>query len=382
MRLLIAAGIFPPDIGGPASYVPEISASLVERGHDVHVVCLSDSAEPDERVYPFAVTRIVRGGIKFARMAATMRTLTTLGRGRDALYANGLNLESHCAGSLLGVPVVHKIVGDLAWERARNRGWFDGTLDDYQRARKDLRLKLLDERRSLPLRRAAFVVTPSTYLGNTIAGWGVPQTAIRIVRNALPRRVPDPIPVLVPSFDGRTILTICRLVPWKGVEGLIDVVAGLQSIRLLVIGDGPSRSTLEAQARSRGIADRVIWLGVKSPGEIQAVFRMADLFVLNSSYEGLPHVILEAMRARVPVVATAAGGTPEVVVDGLTGRLVPTGSVEALRAAIAGVLACPDAARAMAARALHHLEERFGYTTMVDETERALLEAVEARARG
>ena len=109
---------------------------------------------------------------------------------------------------------------------------------------------------------------------------------------------------------------------------------------------------------------------------------MADLFVLNSSYEGLPHVILEAMRARVPVVATAAGGTPEVVVDGLTGRLVPTGSVEALRAAIAGVLACPDAARAMAARALHHLEERFGYTTMVDETERALLEAVEARARG
>jgi glycosyltransferase involved in cell wall biosynthesis len=380
MRLLIAAGIFPPDIGGPASYVPELAASLVDRGHDVHVVCLTEDMEHDDRAYTFRVTRIRRQGAKLLRMAATARILMALGRGRDLLYANGLSLEAQCAGIVLRIPVIHKIVGDLAWERARNRGWFNGTLDDYQSAPKQLRLRLLDARRTVPLQYAAAVVTPSVYLRNTVARWGVPPSAIHVVHNALPRSTPTPVPVDLPPFEGQTVVTICRLVPWKGVDGLIDVVADIRDVRLLVIGDGPYRFALEAHANRRGISDRVLWMGTRSPGEIQAIFQGADLFVLNSSYEGLPHVVLEAMGARVPVVATAAGGTPEVIVDGATGRLIPCGSVAALRQAVGEMLASPDAARAMAARALEEIHARFAYTAMVNETERVLVRAVEAHS--
>ena len=379
MRLVIAAGIFPPDIGGPASYVPKLAASLVHRGHDVHVVCLSDGSEHDDGRYSFPVTRIRRQGARAVRMATSARVLVALCRGRDLLYANGLNVEAHCAGMALRLPVIHKIVGDLAWERARNRGWFDGTLDDYQTARKRPRLRLLDARRTIPLQYAAGIITPSVYLRDVIAGWGVSPSAIHVVHNALPQDIPAAVPVGLPPFDGHTIATICRLVPWKGVDGLIDAVADIPGVRLLVIGEGPCRSALEAHAALRGVTDRVLWMGTRSPGEIQAIFQCADLFVLNSSYEGLPHVVLEAMRAGVPVVATAAGGTPEVVVDGATGRLIPCGSILALRQAVAEMLAAPDSALAMASRAFEQVQVRFGYTTMVDETERVLLEAVKAR---
>jgi glycosyltransferase involved in cell wall biosynthesis len=382
MRLLIAASIFPPDIGGPASYVPELASSLVARGHQVEVVCLSDMRGGDDARYPFPVTRIRRAGPRASRMLAACRALDNAAGRADLLYANGLGVEAAWIGRRRRLAVVHKIVGDFAWERARNRGWFQGTLDEYQVASKEWRLRLLDRWRSQPLQRAAAVITPSAYLRAIVSGWGVPQTAISVVYNALPTEVARAVPLTLPPFDGSTVLTVCRLVPWKGVDLLIDVIAECPRLRLVVIGEGPLRTRLEAYADARGAAGRVIFLGARSPGEIEAAFPLADVFVLNSSYEGLPHVVLEAMRAGVPVVATAVGGTPEVVIDRVTGTLVRFGDQDALRGALLEAAAGGAAVRARAANARARLDSTFGYTAMVEQTERVLLGVHDAARAG
>ncbi len=379
MRVLISAGIFPPDVGGPASYVPAIASALGERGHRVDIVCLADGVNVNS-AYPFSVTRIARGGSKLLRLTTVVRALARHGASADVIYANGLSLEAQCAGELRSTPVVHKVVGDWAWERARNRGWYQGTVDEYQIARKGMRLRLLDRLRTAPLRRAAGVIAPSKYLSRMVTSWGIEPPLVTVVYNALPPSPPMASNVPLPRFSGRTLMTVCRLVPWKGVEGLLRLIREHADWRLVVIGSGPLRAALERHAVALGVGDRVCWMGQRAPAEVQALLSAADVFVLNSSYEGLPHVVLEAMRARVPVVATAAGGTPEVVNHGRTGLLVPPGDFDALDAAVAAIVSSPSTSQRLVANALAWTQEQFGFETMVSETERALEAAVRRRS--
>ena len=369
-RILIAAGIFPPDSGGPASYVPRIARALAARGHTVNVVCLSDRTDHDDRAWGFGVTRIRRGGFKPLRGARTVFALSRHGRSADVLYANGLGGEAMLASILTRIPAVHKIVGDHAWERARNHRWFEGTIDEYQGAAKGWWLRLLDLLRTAPLRQARRVVVPSTYLGRLVYRWGIPADRVTVIYNAV-----DGAPCPPRLRSGGMVATVCRLVPWKGVDGILRALSGLPEASLVIVGDGPSRDDLVAVAASCAVEDRVRFLGEVPTGEVAACLAAADLFVLNSTYEGLPHVVLEAMLAGVPVVATAVGGTPEVVTHEETGLLVPASDDQALASAMRRLLADPDLGARLARAAQRTLEERFSSAVMVQETEALLLHA-------
>ncbi|MDP6225402.1 MAG: glycosyltransferase family 4 protein, partial [Anaerolineales bacterium] len=137
-------------------------------------------------------------------------------------------------------------------------------------------------------------------------------------------------------------------------------------------GDGPERAELQVFAARH--KDAVQFLGIQSQQRVHHLMRAADVFVLFSTYEGLPHTVLEAMTCRTPVVASAVGGTVEVVTDGRTGLLVPIGDEEALGAAICRVLKEPDFGRALADRA-HGKLGRFSWEQLLADTEAALLEA-------
>ena len=372
MRIGIVTGIFPPDPGGPASYVPRVSAALAARDHDVRVLCLSDRLDHDDSCYTFPVKRVRRGTLKPLRWLKTILALRSLAKQSDVLYVNGLGFEAMLASLLTATPTVHKIVGDYAWERARNRGWFQGTIDEYQAARKTPLLRLLDWIRTVPLRSARRIITPSHYLEEMVSGWGVPSQRIDVVYNAIEPVAPAPEAKLVP-FDGHTVVTVCRLVPWKGVDGIIEAVAGIADCRLIVVGDGPERSRYEACAADVGVADRVLFLATVPPGHVAAYLLQADVFVLNSTYEGLPHVVLEAMAAGVPVVATAVGGTPEAVQHRVTGLLVAPRDTDALRGAISRLLENREFRSRLAHEARQRLESEFAFDTMVQQTERILL---------
>lgn len=374
MKLLIVTGIFPPDSGGPASYVPRIAAELVRRGHGVAVICWSDRLDHDDTEYPFSVHRIRRGGFRPWRNFSTVLNIARGARDKDLIYVNGLAFESMLAARLTRRSTVHKVVGDYAWERARNREWFKGTLDEYQLAPKKFRFWLLDWIRTCPLRRADRIIVPSEYLKRIVSGWGPFADRTQVIYNAVDEQhAPSSSAQRLPVFSGKTLITICRLVPWKGVDQLVQLVAQVADTRLVVVGEGTLRAKLEQQAHQLGIHDRVLFLGQVPQADVAGYLSQANVFVLNSTYEGLPHVVLEAMAAGVPVVATDAGGTNEIVRNLETGILVPVGDERALRAAIIDVLNDKILANRLRSGATGQLEKKFVFGNMQMETETVLL---------
>lgn len=376
LRLLMVTGIFPPDLGGPASYVPRMATALTARGRQVEVICLSDRLDHDDSNLPFAVRRLSRRLFLPWRILATTLAVWRSALRSDLVYVNGLGSESALGALLAGRPAVHKVVGDYAWERATSKGIFNGTIDEYQVAPKSLMLRFFDAIRTVPQRLAKEIIVPSRYLARVVAGWGVEREKIRIIYNAIAqdRSLAQSAPPL-PAWSGKTLVTVCRLVRWKGVDALIKLLPALRDTRLVVVGDGALRQDLEQLARTEGVADRVIFVGNVPPSSVAGYLAQSDAFVLNSTYEGLPHVVLEAMSACVPVIATDVGGTSEVVVHERTGLLVPVGDAEALRAAIERLWSGPDLCARLTGEAAVQLADRFVFDAMLEATDAALVAA-------
>jgi glycosyltransferase involved in cell wall biosynthesis len=157
---------------------------------------------------------------------------------------------------------------------------------------------------------------------------------------------------------------------------LLELIAGRKDWRLFVIGDGPERGNLESLAVRLGASERSIFTGGLPREQVFAYLKSADVFILNSLYEGLPHIILEAFAAGIPVVATSAGGTKEVVEDGVNGLWVPPGREDLLSAAVGRLVSEPDRKAALIAGGRRTLQKRFRWETLVAETEAVLKNAV------
>jgi glycosyltransferase involved in cell wall biosynthesis len=159
------------------------------------------------------------------------------------------------------------------------------------------------------------------------------------------------------------VVTLARLAPQKGIGVLLRAAAELPNVSFIVAGEGPERHALESQARSLGVSDRVAFSGFQS--DPAALLASADLFVLPSFEEGLPLALLEAMAVGTPVVATAIGGTDEVVTHGEHGLLVPPGDAAALASAIGALLRDPARAARLAVAARTRVRESFSMERMV-----------------
>ena len=172
------------------------------------------------------------------------------------------------------------------------------------------------------------------------------------------------------AADAPLALFVGRLAEQKGVADLLSAIDILQHVRpdlrTLIVGDGPLRGRLEATARAFCLTGsrRALFLGHRA--DVPRLLAACDVLVLPSLYEGLPNVVLEAMRFRKPVVATAAPGTTEVVVADQTGLLVPIKNPPALAQAIRRVVADPALARRLGEAGRTRVELEFGVDRMVD----------------
>ncbi len=370
MKLLIASGIFHPEPGGPATYLYELLPELLSRGWDVRLLTYADQPHADLR-YPYPVTRILR-------RALPLRLLDYAQAGRqllawaDVVYLHTLGLPLY--GDRHAARVV-KIVGDLAWERAVRRGWIPPTedIDAFQTRRYDPRVMLDRARRAREARSMDGVIVPSEYLKRMVIGWGVDPAKVQVIYNALP---PAPeLPVTQAEArarlglpDAPTVLTVGRILPWKGVDHLIAALHHLPEIRLIVAGDGDLLDSLKAQALDLG--DRVTFLGRVSREQMPLYMRAADYVALYSGYEGLSHTLLESLRVGTPVIASDKGGNPEVVRHGVNGLLVPYVNREALAAALDEAF-LPGVRELLAAN--HAVgTDRFDFGRMVTETAEVL----------
>ncbi|MEO6809279.1 MAG: glycosyltransferase [Isosphaeraceae bacterium] len=167
--------------------------------------------------------------------------------------------------------------------------------------------------------------------------------------------------------DAPLALFVGRLAAQKGVDDLLKALDLLQHVRpdlrTLIVGDGPLRGDLEELANAFRLGGSARFLGHRD--DVPRLLAAADLLVLPSLYEGLPNVVLEAMRFRVPVVATAAPGTTEVVNDGQTGLLVPPRAPKELARAIRTLLDEPEFARRLGEAGRARVEADFRAETMV-----------------
>jgi glycosyltransferase involved in cell wall biosynthesis len=376
LRILMVTGIFPPDRGGPASYTPKMATALSGFGHTVAVICLSDSLHHDDRAYAFRVQRISRRLFWPVRVLRVTLAIWSAARKHDLVYVNGLGAESALAAFLANRPAVHKVVGDYAWERVVGRGLFRGTLDEYQTARKLPFLWLADLIRTVPLKLAEAIVVPSEYLKHIVCGWKIADEKVRVIRNAVQRSAATDGSIVFPPWEGKTIITVCRLVPWKGVDAVIRLLPELPGTRFVIAGDGHERRSLEALAQALGVSSRVLFLGDVPHSCVQQCIAQAEAFVLNSTYEGLPHVVLEAMAAQVPVIATDAGGTGEVVEHMVTGMLVRVGDSAGLQAAIEQLWSDPELGRRLVVEAASRFAAHFDFDAMVAATDAVLRRAL------
>jgi glycosyltransferase involved in cell wall biosynthesis len=362
MKILIVTGIFPPDQGGPAGYVASIAAGLQRLGHTVvSVITLSDRHHCTTDSYSFPVVRLPRHLFRPLRWIRTIFTVARLARQADVVFLNGLVCEGILATRYVTCrPVVVKVVGDLVWEKARNIGVTNLELDSFQKARLPWSWAMLKALQAWYTASANGVITPSQYLSNIVAGWGVPKHKIHVVHNAV--AIPPPNGAQRKDYD---LVTACRLVPWKGVSNLIKVTQALK-LRLLVLGDGPLRSELEALAKSCGAA--VSFSGYVSPERLPDEMRRAQLFVLNSSYEGMPHIVLEAKAASVAVLATDAGGTPETISHGINGWLVPANDMVKLSSGIQKLLREDSLRISLAEAGFNQIAQGFDLNSQLDKT--------------
>jgi len=334
MRVLVVSGIWPPDVGGPASHAPDVARYLHGRGHDVAVVTTAAAPPAPFDVPVHWVSRGLPKGAIHVRTAAEIARRATKA---DVVYTTGMFGRSSAGAVAARRPYVIKLTADPAFERARRRGIVAGDVDEFQRLDAGPAVRALRLARDAELRHAAHVLTPSAYLAELAVSWGVDGGRVSVLPNPYPLT-----PELAPrtalreffGMEGPTLAFAGRLTAQKALGDALDAVAQVEGVALLIAGDGDQREPLEARVTELALEARVRFLGPLPRERIVELFRAADASILSSSWENFPHTVVEALAAGTPVIATAVGGVAEVVRDGINGLLVAPGDVEMLAAAI------------------------------------------------
>lgn len=234
----------------------------------------------------------------------------------------------------------------------------------------DAKMRIYNQLNRLTLPRASRVITVCGPFARQLSGAGVSPEKISVVHSSIaaphaPRAVEvSELKTKLGVAEGeRVILAVGRLSREKGHVGLVHALEHLRrgahatKFKLVVVGEGPERERVEAAALSLGLEACVVFAGHTS--DVRPFYALADVLALPSHSEGSPLVLLEAMAAGVPVVATAVGGVPEVATDGETALLVPPHDPSAFANALARVLSDATLARSLADKAAAHVAERF-----------------------
>ena len=353
IRILYVVGNFVA--GGAERHLLELWRRIDRTRFEVEIACFRRegqfTAEVEALGWPVRELRVGRriydagGALGLLRLIrATLRFRPDVIHG----YLFGPNLFAAIAGRFCGVPAV--VVAK------RN-------VDAFETPRQVLVQRIAH-------RLASHVTAVSQTVADTVAALGVPRERITVIPNGVdagrfPEGGGDRAAL---GFNGHrpVIGSVGCLEARKDYGTLLDALAELKAggveFRAAIIGEGRERAALESRARALGLETRVKFLGERS--DIERLLPALDVFVLSSREEGIPNALLEAMAAGLASVATAVGGTPEVLKDGETGWLVPARTPAALAAALAAVLADPAEASRRGNAARRYAREQFSIDAM------------------
>lgn len=312
MKILFATGIYPPEIGGPATFVVECAEALQRLGHVVEIVTYGDDRTVAGRAWK--VWKISRAGGPLIRYLRYAWRVFIQARKADLVFAQGAVSEGFPA--TLGAwfarkPVVMRIPGDYAWEMAQQHGETD-LLDAFLTKKHRGVIRIYERIERWTASRAKQIIVPSAYLKRVAEAWGVASDNIDIVYSSVAAFPLIDAPASRPEGAKKVLLTVVRAVPWKGVDFLLRVLRTLpEEIFLVVAGDGPYLNEWKKIAMERGVDRRCIFLGRTDRKTLATWYAAADAFVLASGYEGFPHVVPEAISFGLPCIVSDRGGNPE-----------------------------------------------------------------------
>jgi len=312
-KILVVSGIYPPDIGGPATYVPQLCHHLVNEGFEVSLVSLQDKSDEERESEPWKRTFVLRNSTKVKRIFSTLRVLYRESSKCQAVFANGLYEEVGILRILRPrLRLVAKIVGDPVWERARNGNLSLSGIEEFNHEK--LSGKKLLQRIILvwALNRFNHITCPSSQLKEFVNGWGV-NGDISVIHNGIKCQE---IATELAEYD---VVSVSRLVAWKNLDILIKSCARL-NLSLAICGEGPEMERLREVAEANSA--KVEFLGMLDGQKVTAVMKKSNIFALISSYEGLSFALLEAMMAGKRIVVSNCKGNADVVDNKKTGLVV------------------------------------------------------------
>ncbi len=309
LRILLVSSIYPPDIGGPATFIPEFASYLQQNGCKVTVVTLSDSISGSQMEKGIEVNYIKRSKFRLLRVVSTVKTLVDLIPKNDFLLCNGLYFETAISLKLRPHNATAKVVGDLAWERYKNRGG-RLSIEDYNKQK----VASLNRRVfSWSLSQFQNVYSPSVALSKIIDSWEIGRKA-SVIENGV-KCSPENTESTKQKYD---VATITRLVPWKNNDLLIRACKIL-NCKLVIVGDGPEMQNLVTLAADLSL--NVTFTGQVGKSEINLILAQSKIFALVSSYEGQSFALTEAMMAGKPVLVSGVSGNASIVRHEETGLI-------------------------------------------------------------
>lgn len=332
MKLVIATPLYPPEIGGPATYAKLLEEGLPVKGIEVELVKFSEVRH---------LPKIIRHYVYYRRIRAALRRADAL----LALDPVSVGLPAMYAAKKTGKPCVVKIVGDYAWEQGRQRFGITQNLDEFVHTKNvSFSIRILRRIQTRVAAAATRVIVPSEYLKGIVMAWGIPPEKISVIYNGI--EIPAHLSVHQKKEGEFLIVSSGRRVSWKGFEAIERVARDHANWRVFIAS---------GLARDEALG----WV------------KEADVFVLNSLYEGFPHALVEAMTLGTPVIATNIGGNRTLVAHGETGLLVSPEDDSSLQEALSAVEKDPIAAHKRAIAAQKHMDD-FSLPRMLDATAQLL----------
>ncbi|MEK7077617.1 MAG: glycosyltransferase family 4 protein, partial [Patescibacteria group bacterium] len=306
-KLLLATGIYPPEIGGPATYAALLEQELPQRGVSVTVL-------------PF---RAVRNWPKGLRHFFYFIKSLWLCRRHDLVLAQdtiSVGLPSLLAAKLCRKKFIIRVPGDYVWEQSVQRFGVKDSIDDFQTKRYGWRVEFLRRVQKLVVDRADIVITPSEYFWQLVSKWVKNPGKVKVIYNGIDLTTNYSLPTT--HSKSKVIISAGRLVPWKGFDFLIELMRDLPDWKLVIAGDGPEYANLKSQISNLKLQDRVELLGQIPRDELMQKMSASDIFILDTSFESFSFQVVEAMSLGLPVVTTNIGNLSEIIENGVDGILV------------------------------------------------------------
>lgn len=306
--VLLATGLFPPEIGGPATYSALLAEKLPAYGFFVKVL-------PFSRVRH--LPKIIRHMVYF--FLCLKESI-----GMDIVYAQdtvSVGLPAGLSAKILRKKFVIRVVGDHAWEQGRGRFGVREDIDDFQRNRNGFMVNALHYIQRKTTEMTDLIIVPSVYFKSIVSGWIKKESKIKVIYNGidLNYKVPEGKPY---RNRDKIILSAGRLVPWKGFDVLINSVLKMAGWKLYIVGDGPERDVLEKMVADLGAEEKIKFFGAVSKQKLFDLMAEARVFALNSSFESFSFQVVEAMHAGLPTIVTTVGSFPEIIENKKEGVLI------------------------------------------------------------